>query len=135
MQKTFSKNTHVFSASNQIIVNDAFINEMQQKANKLRAKAFAQFINFIAFGVSSLFLGVANWFSSKSKNRRVMDQLYAMDDRSLADIGLTRGDIESVSKGTWRGASHQKSDTNFETIQKNTVKRTDPEQVDNRIAA
>ncbi len=30
---------------------------------------------------------------------RVMNELQSMDDRQLADIGLSRGDIESVASG------------------------------------
>ena len=32
--------------------------------------------------------------------QRVLNELYAMDDRALADIGLCRGDISHIVKGT-----------------------------------
>ncbi len=32
---------------------------------------------------------------------RVMNELQLMDDRQLADIGLSRGDIESVASGSF----------------------------------
>ena len=33
------------------------------------------------------------------ERQRVLNELYAMDDRALADIGLNRGDIPFVVKG------------------------------------
>ena len=33
------------------------------------------------------------------ERERVREQLAAMDDRQLADIGLSRGDIEAVAEG------------------------------------
>jgi len=34
------------------------------------------------------------------ERQRVLNELYAMDDRALADIGLSRGDIPFVVRGT-----------------------------------
>lgn len=114
MQKSFSNDTKVFSASNQVIIDDAFMMEMNLKANKLRAKAFAQLLNFVACSVVSLFASTVKWFNSKIQKSRVMNQLYSMDDRALADIGLTRGDIEGVINGTWMSTSHK----TFQPIEK-----------------
>lgn len=36
------------------------------------------------------------------ERQRVLDELYALDDRTLADIGLSRGDIPFVAKGQFR---------------------------------
>jgi uncharacterized protein YjiS (DUF1127 family) len=33
--------------------------------------------------------------------RRAMRQLHELDDRTLADLGLTRGDIEAAARGRW----------------------------------
>ena len=33
------------------------------------------------------------WLKARRDARRAMDELMALDDRALADIGLTRGDI------------------------------------------
>ncbi len=38
----------------------------------------------------------ANW-GERAERRRVADQLSALSDRELADIGLSRGDIPSVT--------------------------------------
>jgi uncharacterized protein YjiS (DUF1127 family) len=135
MQKSFSDDNQVFSASNQIIVDDAFILEMHLKANKLRAKAFAQFVNLVAISVVALFAGIAKWFNSKVQSSRVMNQLYSMDDRALADIGLTRGDIESVLNGTWAREPFQPLAQNLELPQNTKASKTVVAQEDTRIAA
>ena len=135
MQKSSSHNSHAFSASNQIIVDDAFILEMHQKANKLRAKAFAQFANLIASGVVALFAVIIKWSNSKFQNSRVMDQLYSMDDRALADIGITRGDIEGVLDGTLTRETFKPLVENIKLIQNTDVNKTVVAQDDTRIAA
>jgi uncharacterized protein YjiS (DUF1127 family) len=33
------------------------------------------------------------WFEARRRIRRAVDELMALDDRTLADIGLTRGEI------------------------------------------
>jgi uncharacterized protein YjiS (DUF1127 family) len=135
MQKSFSHDTNVFLASNKIIVDDAFIKDMNLKANKLRAKAFAQLANFIVSYIVALFAGTAKWFNSKAQNSRAMSQLYSMDDHALADIGITRGDIESVVNGTWAREPLQPFADNLEFIQNTKPIKTLIVQDDTRIAA
>ena len=36
------------------------------------------------------------------ERQRVLNELYALDDRALADIGLSRGDIPFVVKGRFQ---------------------------------
>jgi uncharacterized protein YjiS (DUF1127 family) len=135
MQKSFSHDTKVFSASNQIIVDDNFMTEMHLKANKLRAKAFAHFADVVAKVVIALFAGLAFWFKSKVQKSNVMNQLYSMDDRALADIGLTRGDIEGVINGTWTHKNHQPLAKNLQLIQNNQVSKTTSVHENKSIAA
>ena len=135
MQKSFSYGTKVFSASNQIIVDDNLMIEIHSKASKLRAKVFAQLVNFVASFVVALFAGTVNWVNLKYQNRRVMGQLYSMDDRSLADIGITRGDIESIVNGTWARETPQPPAHILQFLQKSKANKTDVVQEDTRIAA
>ncbi len=44
---------------------------------------------------SSVVRAVRRW----REQGRVLNELQSMDDRQLADIGLSRGDIESVASG------------------------------------
>jgi uncharacterized protein YjiS (DUF1127 family) len=42
------------------------------------------------------------WFSNERRIRRGIDELMALDDRMLSDIGLTRGSIEHAARyGTY----------------------------------
>jgi len=45
--------------------------------------------------VATLVAKLRGW----QERQRVLNELYAMDDRALADIGLCRGDIPFVVKG------------------------------------
>lgn len=51
----------------------------------------------LATGVSSLFVAVKAWID----RQRLASDLYALDDRLLADVGLTRWDIPALLKGTY----------------------------------
>ena len=135
MQKSFSHDTQVLSASNQIIVDDAFIIEMHLKANKLRAKAFAQSASYVGSCVITLFASITKWFNSKIQNTHTMNQLYSMDDRTLADIGLTRGDIEGVLNGTWTREPLQPLAKSLQLIQNTKAGKTAVVQDDAQIAA
>jgi uncharacterized protein YjiS (DUF1127 family) len=44
-------------------------------------------------------IGILHAIQRWQRQARVRDELYAMDDRQLADIGLSRGDIEQVVRG------------------------------------
>jgi uncharacterized protein YjiS (DUF1127 family) len=43
--------------------------------------------------LSHLFQGLARSFAEWRQRRRAFDELYALDDRSLADLGITRSEI------------------------------------------
>jgi uncharacterized protein YjiS (DUF1127 family) len=45
---------------------------------------------------SHLFQGLARYFAEWRQRRRAFDELYALDDRSLADLGITRSEIPYV---------------------------------------
>lgn len=63
--------------------------------------------------ISSLLKSLAEKFAEAQKARAGYAQLMAMDSRQLADIGLTRGDIESaVAKGHPRTANDNRSVAN-----------------------
>jgi uncharacterized protein YjiS (DUF1127 family) len=46
--------------------------------------------------LSRFFKGLAWHYADWSQRRRAYEELYALDDRSLADIGITRSDIPYV---------------------------------------
>lgn len=51
----------------------------------------------IAAPISHLIAAVAGWNDS----RKTRNSLSRLSDRELDDIGLTRGDIDSVAVGRW----------------------------------
>jgi uncharacterized protein YjiS (DUF1127 family) len=51
---------------------------------------------------------LAAWIRNKRRFRRAMNELMALDDRLLADIGLTRGQVEQAAR---QGRSLRRSTT------------------------
>ena len=47
----------------------------------------------------NLFVAVRNAVAQRQQRRRAMDELMALDDRSLADIGIHRSQISGVVEG------------------------------------
>lgn len=47
----------------------------------------------------NLFVAARNALAKRRQRRRVMDELMALDDRSLADIGIHRSQIPGVVEG------------------------------------
>ena len=46
--------------------------------------------------LSRFFKGLARSYAAWSQRRRAYEELYALDDRSLADLGITRSEIPYV---------------------------------------
>ena len=136
MKKSFFSETEAVISTIELDFNDRYVLKAEMEAHKLRAQAFCSIMNSIANAVSNVFTGISSWVRSKAENNRVMGQLYSMDDRSLADIGLTRGDIEGVLKGTLTCEPLQPVAENIEFMKKPTTQTTvAPKQDDTRIAA
>jgi uncharacterized protein YjiS (DUF1127 family) len=47
---------------------------------------------------------LTTWFSEQRRYRQTMNELSTLSERELDDIGLTRGDIESVARRCARRA-------------------------------
>lgn len=61
------------------------------------ADAFGGIAGFVGKVAAKLFAPIKNW----AIERATRDELMSLDDRTLADIGLTRGDIPQVAAGLW----------------------------------
>lgn len=61
------------------------------------ADAFAGIARVIRTVAGKLSAPIKNW----AAERATRDELMSLDDRTLADIGLTRGDIPQVAAGLW----------------------------------
>jgi len=61
------------------------------------ADAFAAFTGLVRIVAAKLYAPIKTW----AIERATRDELLSLDDRTLADIGLTRGDIPQVASGLW----------------------------------
>ena len=73
----------------------------RDKALMARGEAIADMVAALTrlFGsvAAKLYAPVKHW----AIERATRDELMSLDDRTLADIGLTRGDIPQVAAGLW----------------------------------
>ena len=73
----------------------------QDKTRLAQAEAIADAV----IGVANIVTKVAAWLYAPVKawrlQLRTREELEGLDDRTLADIGLTRGDIRRVAAGLW----------------------------------
>lgn len=76
-----------------------YLSDIEIQAHKLRAEAFATLFSALFGALANTITGAISWVSNKAERGRIQNELYAMDDRTLEDIGLTRGDIEGVLSG------------------------------------
>lgn len=67
---------------------------IEREAGRLRAELLGQF-----------FVNLRTWLARHVFDvdwSATVEPLYAMSDRELADIGLSRGDIDSIANGTYQ---------------------------------
>src|SRR3954447_22515593 len=67
-------------------------------ANHYRALGGATTGTGSTHGDSSLFGRIVHWFTEQRRYHRTLNELSALTDRELDDIGLNRGDIEWVAR-------------------------------------
>ena len=74
---------------------------IENKARLAQAEAIADAViavsNFVSKAAAALYAPVKAW----RIQLRTREELDSLDDRALADIGLTRGDIRRVAAGLW----------------------------------
>ncbi len=85
------------------------LNALQIEAQQLRAEAMVDTVFAIGNGIRNLYRSVARLgkrTAASLERKRTVDRIFGelsrMTDRDLADIGLSRGDIYSVSRGDFR---------------------------------
>ena len=136
MQKNlFQETQDAFSAA-QLTANEAYLTKIQLEANRLRAQALVNTVAAVKSGIVKLFAGTVKWMKARNERNRVLDQLYSMSDRNLADIGLTRGDIYAVVNGTMIREPLEPVPANIAFIKKPSAKSAvSTTEEDTRIAA
>ncbi len=113
-----------------------YLSDVEIQAHKMRAEAFAVIFASLSTAVSKAVSGAVSWVRNKLEISRIQSELYAMDDRLLDDIGVTRGDIEAILNGSLNREPLQPVASNIEFIKKtaNAQPATTVEE-DTRIAA
>ncbi len=70
------------------------------EADIRRALAISNSFSEISSDLARLFSGTYKWIEKRIERNHLRNELYALDDHMLSDIGITRGDIEGVVNGT-----------------------------------
>lgn len=73
--------------------------EMALDARRLRAQAFAAFTADALVAAGSAFKAAVARLKSWNERRATFAELASLDDRILADIGLSRSEISQVANG------------------------------------
>lgn len=73
--------------------------EMALDARRLRSQAFAAFAADALVTVGTAFKAAIARLKSWNERRATFAELESLDDRILADIGLSRGEISQVASG------------------------------------
>ncbi|MGQ0663338.1 MAG: DUF1127 domain-containing protein [Pseudomonadota bacterium] len=70
-------------------------------ARAMRAAYVAEWTGRVGGAMARLFAGIAARYRAWRRRQRAYDELMSLDDRALADIGLSRGDIPAVAAGRY----------------------------------
>jgi uncharacterized protein YjiS (DUF1127 family) len=70
--------------------------ELIRKAHRARSEAIADWLGKAGKTIGRWFRA---YFQRGRERQRIMNELYSLDDRSLSDLGITRGDIPFVANG------------------------------------
>ncbi len=54
------------------------------------------------FGPGALLTAIAESVRGWWRRQKLMSELESLDDFTLADLGITRGDFHAIVDGTWR---------------------------------
>ncbi len=99
MQKSLFQGIEPTSFADEVARDENYLIKIEIEAQRMRAEAFAQLATDIRTGFAKTFGFVTSWVRKKMDQSRILNELYAMDDRTLADIGLTRDQINSIVYG------------------------------------
>ena len=85
----------------QDLVGDYYQLSARDKALLARGEAIADLFGAVAGAIGRIAAKLYAPLKSWAVERATRDELLSLDDRTLADIGLTRGDIPQVASGLW----------------------------------
>lgn len=70
-------------------------------ARQMQAQQIAKYVRAIGRGIKAVFTAIAAPFKVWREYQNTYNELSQLDDRMLADIGITRSDIPRVAAGLW----------------------------------
>ena len=85
----------------QDLVGDYYQLSARDKALLARGEAIAELFATVGGAIARVVAKLYSPLKSWAVERATRDELLSLDDRTLADIGLTRGDIPQVASGLW----------------------------------
>ena len=85
----------------QDLVGDYYQLSARDKALLARGEAIADMFAALTGAIRAIALKLYTPVKDWAVERATRDELMSLDDRTLADIGLTRGDIPQVASGLW----------------------------------
>src|SRR5262245_44117100 len=75
--------------------------EIYYQARQMQAQAVRELAGKVGQFFAKIFSPVINAVREGHERRQIFWELSSLDDRTLADIGITRADIPRVSAGMW----------------------------------
>lgn len=75
--------------------------EIAAKARQMQAQEFAKLFRAIGRGIKAVFGSLATPYKIWREYQDTYHELSMLDDRMLADIGISRSDIPRVAAGLW----------------------------------
>ena len=77
-----------------------YVAKLEIEAHILRAQAISNAVSAISSDIAKLFSGTVNWFAKNIERSRQRNELYALSDHLLWDIGILRSEIDGIVNGT-----------------------------------
>jgi uncharacterized protein YjiS (DUF1127 family) len=75
--------------------------EITAAARRMQAQEMAKLLSAIGRGVKAVFRALASPYQVWREYQDTYSELTSLDDRMLADIGISRSDIPRVAAGLW----------------------------------
>lgn len=86
-------------------VNVDYRTALYRAARMRQAEEVARLIHLVAQAIARPFRGLVARFQAWRSYREAYEELAGLTERELADIGLTKADIEQVAHGLWQPAA------------------------------
>lgn len=100
--ETFGADAFSYAAERGVDVD--YRTAVYRAARMHQAEEVARLIHLVAQVIARPFRGLVARFQAWRSYRKAYEELAGLTERELADIGLTKADIEQVAHGMWQPA-------------------------------